>query len=102
MISIGIFYTVLCTGTQNMAPTLTYFQGLKFCIYYLYSNPLEPIFYPNPLIGAGLPGALSRNGNSNPINLYLLIRYNRIINNIRLFPNSPKYPVSDHNISKKD
>ena len=36
----------------------------------------------------------------NPINLYLSIRYNRIINNIRLFPNSPKYPVSDHNIFK--
>ena len=35
-----------------------------------------------------------------PINLYLTIIYNRIINNISLFPNSPKYPVSDHNISK--
>ena len=36
----------------------------------------------------------------NPINLYLSIRYNRIINNVILFPNSPKHPVSDYNISK--
>ena len=36
----------------------------------------------------------------NPLNLYLLIRSNRIITNIILFPNSPKHPVSDHNISK--
>ena len=35
-----------------------------------------------------------------PYNLYLSIRSNRIITNIILFPNSPKYPVSDHNISK--
>ena len=31
----------------------------------------------------------------NPTKLYLSIRYNRIINKICLFPNSPKYPVSD-------
>ena len=36
----------------------------------------------------------------NPTKLYPLIRYNMIINNIRLLPNSPKYPLSDHNISK--
>ena len=36
----------------------------------------------------------------NPMNLYLSIRYNSIINKICLFPNSPKYPVSDHKISK--
>ena len=35
-----------------------------------------------------------------PVYLYLLIRYNRIIYKICLFPTSPKYPVSDHNISK--
>ena len=36
----------------------------------------------------------------NPIKLYLLIRYNRIINKIWLFPNSPKYPGLDYNFSK--
>ena len=34
------------------------------------------------------------------INFYLSIRYNRIIYKLCLFPNSPKYLVSDHNISK--
>ena len=36
----------------------------------------------------------------NPINIYISIRYNRIIYKLCLFPKSPKYPVSDHNISK--
>ena len=36
----------------------------------------------------------------NPIYLYLSIRSNRIITNIILFPNSPKHPFSDSNISK--
>ena len=36
----------------------------------------------------------------NPLNHYLLIRSNRIITNIILFPNSPKHPVSDYIISK--
>ena len=40
------------------------------------------------------------NHSFHPINLYLSIIYNRIINNIILFPNSPKHPVSDYIISK--
>ena len=46
MIRIDIFYTVLCLGTQNVAPTLPGFQGLKFFIHYMDIHPLKPILYP--------------------------------------------------------
>ena len=47
IIRIGIFYTACCLGTQNVAPTLPGFQGLKCYIQYLDSHPLKPIFYPS-------------------------------------------------------
>ena len=62
--------------------------------------PLTPLLqqnYPTDIIVA--VGSYHINC-FNPIKLYLSIKYNRIINNIILFPNIPKYPISDHNISK--
>ena len=46
IIRIDIFYTFCCLVTQNMAPTLPCFQGLKCCIHYLDIHPLKPTFYP--------------------------------------------------------
>ena len=46
IIIIGIFYTVLCLETQNVAPTFPVFQGLNCCIHYLDSHPIKPIIYP--------------------------------------------------------
>ena len=34
-------------ATQNVAPTLHGFQGIKRCVQYLDSHPHKPIFYPS-------------------------------------------------------
>ena len=61
---------------------------------------LTPLFQQNCPTDTIVPVGFSHINCSNPIYLYLLIRYNRIIYKPGLFPNSPKYLVSDHNISK--
>ena len=62
--------------------------------------PLKPLFQQNHPTDTIVPVGSSHTNCFNPIYLYLSIRYNRIIYKLYLFPNSPKYPVSDHNISK--
>ena len=47
MIRIGICYKTCHLETQNMAPTLTGFQGIKRCIKYMASHPHKTIFYPS-------------------------------------------------------
>ena len=42
---IVICYTTFLLATQNVAPNLTGFQGIKRCFQYLSSHPHKPIFY---------------------------------------------------------
>ena len=42
---IDIFNTTCRLATQNVAPTLTSFQGIKLCVKYLTSHTHKPIFY---------------------------------------------------------
>ena len=44
---IDICYTSCHLSTQNVAPTLTGFQVIKWCIQYMASHPNIPIFYPS-------------------------------------------------------
>ena len=62
--------------------------------------PLTPSFQQNRPTDIIFPVGSSHINCFNPIYLYLSIRYNRIIYKLCLLPNSPKYPVLDHNISK--
>ena len=43
---IEIFYTAFHLATQNVAHTLTGYQGLKLFIQNMDSHPRKPIFYP--------------------------------------------------------
>ena len=43
---IAIFYATCRLATQNVAPTITGFQGIKRCVQYLASHSHKPIFYP--------------------------------------------------------
>ena len=45
MIIIDICYKACCMETQTVALTLTFFQGIKRFIIYIYSHPHKPIFY---------------------------------------------------------
>ena len=40
-------YVTCCLATQNVAPTLPGFQGIKRCVQYLAIHPYKPIFYPS-------------------------------------------------------
>ena len=40
-------YTAFHLETQNVAPNLPGFQGIKSCIKYLTTHPHKPIFYPS-------------------------------------------------------
>ena len=42
---IYIFYATCRLATQNLAPSLPGFQGIKRCVQYLDSHPHKPIFY---------------------------------------------------------
>ena len=42
---IYICYETCCISTQNVAPTLPGFQGIKRCVQYLSSHPHKPILY---------------------------------------------------------
>ena len=44
---IDICYKTCSLATQNAAPTLPGFQGIKLCVQYLASHPHKPIFYPS-------------------------------------------------------
>ena len=54
--------------------------------------PLKPLFQQTRPTDIIIAVGSSHINFLNPINLYLLIRSNRIITNIILFPNSPKIP----------
>ena len=43
---IDICYATCCLETQNVAPTLNGFQGIKRFVQYMDNNPHKPIFYP--------------------------------------------------------
>ena len=45
MSRLDIFYTACQLGTQTVTPTITDFQGLKYCIKYQDSHPNKPTFY---------------------------------------------------------
>ena len=47
MSRIDLFYATYHLATQNVAPTLPVFQGIKRCVQYLASHPHKPIFYPS-------------------------------------------------------
>ena len=42
---IGIFYSACSLATQNVAPTLPGFQGIKLCVQYLDIHRHKPMFY---------------------------------------------------------
>ena len=44
---IDLCYATCSLATQNVAPTLPGFQGIKQCVQYLASHPCIPIFYPS-------------------------------------------------------
>ena len=44
---IDLCHTTCRIATQNVAPTLPGFQGIKQCVKYLASNPHKPLFYPS-------------------------------------------------------
>ena len=46
MSRIDILNTACHLGTQNVAPNLPGFQGIKRCIQYMASHPQKPIAYP--------------------------------------------------------
>ena len=45
MSRIEFFYETCCLATQNVAPTLPCFQGIKHCVQYMESHPHKPICY---------------------------------------------------------
>ena len=47
MSRIDIYYATCHLETQNVAPTIPGFQGIKKCVKYLASQPHKPIFYPS-------------------------------------------------------
>ena len=47
MSRIDLCYATCCLATQNVAPTLPGFKGIKLCVQYLASHPHKPIFYPS-------------------------------------------------------
>ena len=47
MSRIGIFYATCRLETQNVAPNLPGFQGIKLCVQYLDSHTHKIIFYPS-------------------------------------------------------
>ena len=47
MSRIYLFYETCCLATQNVAPTLPGFQGIKRCVQYMDSHPHKLIFYPS-------------------------------------------------------
>ena len=63
MSRIDIFYTACLLATQTMAPTLPGFQGIKWCIQYLASNPHKPIFYPSDSYNVSNVTRLTWSGN---------------------------------------
>ena len=50
--TVYICYTACHLTTQNLAPNLPGFQGIKRCIQYLDSHPHKPIFYPSNIMMA--------------------------------------------------
>ena len=47
MSTIDICYATCRLETQNVAPTLTGFQGINHCVQYLAIHPNKPILYPS-------------------------------------------------------
>ena len=47
MSRIDLCYATCRLANQNVAPTLSGFQGIKRCVQYLVSHPHKPIFYPS-------------------------------------------------------
>ena len=47
MSRIDIYYTTCRIATQNVAPNLLGFQGIKCCVQYLASHPHKIILYPS-------------------------------------------------------
>ena len=47
MIKIDLCYATCHLDTQNVAPNLSGFQGIKQCVQYLAIHPHKPIFYPS-------------------------------------------------------
>ena len=68
---IVICYSTCCLATQNVAPTLPGFQGIKHCFQYLASHPHRPIFtlliIMMDQISSGLHGVGIKLKNTKPI-----------------------------------
>ena len=63
MSRIDLFYATCFLATQNVAPTLPGFQGIKLCVQYLASHPHKPIFYPYNLYDGSTAIRLTWSGN---------------------------------------